>query len=150
MKNVLKALKKAIIGIPLAIFLYELFNLTISIVLNQYVKIDGFNLEQLIKDYVSSSVCGYGLAFMMYYIKNITKTSEKNEVEKNKSVVNVFGIVMISIIFIMSLIDNDILFGLITIAMISLLVCLLLFIVFLFDKKEVSNINKKIKENNKK
>lgn len=150
MKNVLKALKKAIIGIPLAIFLYELFNLAISIVLNQYVKIDGFNLEQLIKDYVSSSVCGYGLAFMMYYIKNITKTSEKNEVEKTKSVVNVFGIVMISIIFIMSLIDNDILFGLITIAMISLLVCLLLFIVFLFDKKEVSNINKKIKENNKK
>lgn len=150
MKNVLKALKKAIIGIPLAIFLYELFNLTISIVLNQYIKIDGFNLEQLIKDYISSSVCGYGLAFMMYYIKNITKTSEKNEVEKTKSVVNVFGIVMISVIFITSLIDNDIPFGLITIAMISLLVCLLLFIVFLFDKKELNNINKKIKENNKK
>lgn len=150
MKNVLKALKKAIIGIPLAIFLYELFNLTISIILNQYVKIDGFNLEQLIKDYVSGSVCGYGLAFMMYYLKNIIKTSEKNEVEKTKSVVNVFEIVMISIIFIISLIDNDILFGLITIAMISLLACLLLFIVFLFDKKEVNNINKKIKENNKK
>lgn len=150
MKNVLKALKKAIIGIPLAIFLYELFNLTISIVLNQYVKIDGFNLEQLIKDYISSSVCGYGLAFMMYYIDILKNSSEKNEIQMTKSVINIFGVVIILIILIASIIDNDMLFGCIMIAMISLLVFLLLFIIFLFEKKEVNNINKKIKENNKK
>lgn len=149
MKNILKTFKKAFIGIPLAIFLYELFNLAISIALNQYAKIDGFNLEQLIKDYISSSVCGYGLAFMMYYIDILKESSEKNEIQMTKSVINTFGIVMILTILIMSIIDNDVLLGFIISLMIILLVLVLLFIVFLFDKKEVNNINKKIKEDNK-
>lgn len=149
MKNVLKTLKKAFIGIPLAIFLYELFNLTISIVLKQYVRIDGGNLKEVIITYIESAITFYGLAFMMYYIDILKKSSEKNEIQMTKSVINTFGIVMILIILIMSIIDNDILFGLITIVMILLLVLVLLFIVFLFDKKEVNNINKKIKEDNK-
>lgn len=150
MKNILKSLKKAFIGIPLAIFLYELFNLAISIALKQYVRIDGGDLKEVITGYVESAMTGYGLAFMMYYIDFLRKESGKNEIQMTKSVINTFGIVMILTILIMSIIDNDILFGLITISMILLLVLVLLFIVFLFNKKEVNNINKKIKEDNKK
>lgn len=151
MKNILEALKKAFIGIPLAIFLYELFNLAISIALKQYVRIDGGKLEEVITIYIESIIQGYGLAFLMYYTDILKKESDKkNVIQMTKSVINAFGIVMILTILIMSIIDNDIIFGFIIIAMISLLLLLLLFIIFLFDKKEVNNINKKIKEDNKK
>lgn len=150
MKNTLKLLKKSCVGIPVAICIYELFNLTISIIMDQYVKIDGFNLQRLIKDYIEYSVVGYGWAFIMNYMEYNIKNSNKNEIEKSRSIVNVFGLVLTLIILIGSIMENDILFGLLTIAMISLVACLLLFILFLFDKKDVNNINNKIKENEKK
>lgn len=150
MKNILKLLKKSCIGIPVAICIYELFNLTISIIMNQYVKIDGFNLQILIKDYIEYGVVGYGWAFIVNYMEYNIKNSDKNEIQKSKSVVTVFGTVITLIILIGSIMENDILSRLLIIAMISLVVCFLLFILFLFDKKDVDNINKKIKENEKK
>lgn len=150
MKNILKVLKKSLIGIPVAIFLYEIFNLTISIIMKHYVKIDGFNLQQLICDYIEYGITGYGWAFIMNYMEYYIKKSEKNEIQKSKEIVTVFGVVITLIILIVSILENDILFGILTIAMISLLVMILLFIIFLFDKKDVNNINKKIKENKKK
>lgn len=149
MKNILKSLKKAFIGIPLAIFLYELFNLAISIALKQYVRIDGGDLKEVITGYVEFAITGYGIAFMMYYIDFLRKKSGKNEIQMTKSVINTFGIVMVLTILIIGILNNDIIFAFIIIPMVSLLLCLLLFIVFLFDKKEVNNINKKIKEDNK-
>lgn len=77
MKNILKSLKKAFIGIPLAIFLYELFNLAISIALKQYVRIDGGDLKEVITGYVEFAITGYGLAFMMYYVDILKKESDK-------------------------------------------------------------------------
>ena len=56
MKNVLRLLKKSFVGIPVAIFLYEMFNLTLSIIMKQYVKIDGFNLQRLIYDYIEYGI----------------------------------------------------------------------------------------------
>ena len=150
MKNILKLLKKSCIGIPVAICIYELFNLSISIIMEQYVKIDGFDLNRLILDYIEFGITGYGWAFIMNYMEYCLKRSEKNEIEKSKSIVTVFGTVITLIILIGSIIENDILFGLLIIAMISLVVCFLLFILFLFDKKDIDNINKKINENEKK
>lgn len=147
MKNVLKLLRKSLIGIPVAIFFYEIFNLTISIILKQYVKIDGFNLQRLVFDYIEYGVAGYGWAFIMNYMEYNLENSVKNEIQKSKEVVTVFGVVITLVILIGSIIENDMFFGLVVIAMISLLVCLLLFIIFLFDKKDVNSINKKIKEN---
>lgn len=147
MKNILKALRKSLIGIPVAIFLYEMFNLTISVILKQYVKIDGFNLQRLIVDYIEYGITGYGWAFIMNYMEYNLKNSEKNEIQKTQSVVNVFGTVIILIILIGSIVEKELLFGFLIIAMISLLMCVLLFIIFLFDKRDVHNINKKIKQN---
>ena len=150
MSNIFKVLKKSFVGIPVAIFLYELFNLAISIIMKQYVKVDGFNLQRLIYDYIEFGIIGYGYAFILNYIEYNNKNSEKNVIERSKSVVNIFGTVIILIILIGSIIENEIVFGLLFIAMISLLVMSLLFILFLFDKKEVNNINNKIKEKNSK
>jgi len=151
MKNFLKVLRKSLIGIPVAIFLYEILNLIISIIMKQYVKIDEFNLHQLIIDYIEYGLIGYGLAFIMKYMEYFIKKSDKNEIQKTKELVTVFGVVIIIIILVNSIIETDMMIiGLAMIAMISLLMCVLLFIIFLFDKKEVNNINKKIKENQEK
>ena len=150
MSNILKVLKKSFVGIPVAIFLYELFNLSISIIMKQYVKVDGFNLQRLICDYIEFGIIGYGYAFILNYIEYNIKNSEKNVIKRSKSVVNAFGIVIILVILIGSIIEKEIVFGLLVIAMILLLVMSLLFVLFLFDKKEVNNINNKIKENKKK
>lgn len=149
MKNILKILKKSLVGIPVTIFIYEMFNLTISIIMKQYVKVDGFNLQRLIYDYIELGIAGYGYAFILNYMEYNIKKSEKNAIKRSESIVNVFGTVIILIILIASIIEKEIAFGLIVIAMISLLVISLLFILFLFDKKDVNNINKKIKENKK-
>ena len=150
MSNILKVLKKSFVGIPVAIFLYELFNLSISIIMKQYVKVDGFNLQRLICDYIEFGIIGYGYAFILNYIEYNIKNSEKNVIKRSKSVVNAFGIVIILVILSGSIIEKEIVFGLLVIAMILLLVMSLLFVLFLFDKKEVNNINNKIKENKKK
>ena len=147
MKNTLKILKKSLVGVPVAIFLYELFNLTISIIMKQYVKVDGFNLQRLIYDYIEFGIAGYGYAFILNYIEYSVKNSEKNTIKRSESIVNVFGTVIILVILIGSIIEKEIISGLLVIAMISLLVMSLLFILFLFDKKEVNNINNRIKEN---
>lgn len=149
MKNTLKILKKSLVGVPVAIFLYELFNLTISIIMKQYVKVDGFSLQRLIYDYIEMGVAGYGYAFILNYMEYSVKSSEKNAIKRSESIVNVFGTVIILVILIASIIEKEISFGLIVITMISLLVISLLFVLFLFDKKEVNNINRKIKENEK-
>lgn len=146
MKNTLKVLTKSFVGVPVAIFIYEMFNLAISIVMKQYVKVDGFNLQRLIYDYIEFGMVGYGYAYILNYMKYNIKNSEKNEIQRSRSVINVFGIVMILIILIMSIIDNDLFFGCIVIAMLSLLILVILFILFLFDKKEVNTINNKLKE----
>lgn len=146
MKNILKVFKKSFIGVPVAIFIYEMFNLAISIVMKQYVKIDGFNLQRLICDYIEFGMVGYGYSFMLNYIKYNIKNSDQNEIQKSRRVINVFGVILILIILIMSIIDNDLFFGCIVIAMLSLLILVILFILFLFDKKEVNTINNKIKE----
>ena len=114
--------------------------------MNQYVKIDGFNLNQLIKDYMWCTILGYGTAFLMGYGNYIIKNVSGNEIQKSRNLITVWGFVIITMVLIMSIIENDVLFGLITIAMISLLGLGLLFIIFLFDKKEVNTINNKIKE----
>ena len=146
MKNILKILKKSLVGVPVAIFLYEMFNLTLSIIMKQYVKINGFDLQRLIYDYIEFGIAGYGYAFMINYIEYNIKDSNKNEIQRSKSIVNIFATVIILIILIGSIMENEIVLGLIVIAMILLLVMSLLFILFLFEKREVNNINKKIKE----
>ena len=147
MKNILKILKKSLVGIPVAIFLYEMFNLTLSVAMNQYVKIDGFDLQRLIYDYIEFGIAGYGYTFILNYMKYNIKDSDKNVIKRSENIVNVFGTVIILIILIGSIIEKDIGFGLVVVAMISLLVISLLFILFLFDKKDVNNINKRIKAN---
>ena len=147
MKNVLRLLKKSFVGIPVAIFLYEIFNLTLSIIMKQYVKIDGFNLQRLIYDYIEYGIAGYGYAFILNYIEYNLKNSDKNGIQTSKSTVNLLGIVMIAIILIVSTIEGKLTLGLVIVSMISLLVIIFLFVIFLFDKKDVKNINKRIQEN---
>ena len=147
MKNVVKLVKKSFKGIPIAIFIYEMFNLVLSIEVGQYVKIDGFNLNRLITDYIEYGFIGFTITFVANYLRYNIKDSDKNGVQRSKSIVNILAIVMMLIILVSSAIEGEIALGLIINSMISLLVCLMLFVIFLFDKKDVNNINKKIKEN---
>lgn len=146
MKNVLKLLKKSFIGIPIAIFLYEMFNLTVSIMAKQYVKIDGFSLERLMYDYIFGGMIGYAYFFIINYIDYNIKNSEKNLINKCESVVIFVGTVIMLLILFISIIEKQIGFGLLFIAMILLLILALLFIIFLFDKRKISDINNKIRE----
>lgn len=147
MKNFLKVLGKSLIAIPISIFLYELLNLVISIILQQYVRIDGGILQEVIHEYLFYGILGYGLSIMLFYIDSL---KEKDTIKKTKKVIEVFGIVFTIMFLLISFLDNDIILGLIIISVMCLVICLCLFIVFLFDKKDVNNINKKIKENEEK
>lgn len=148
MKNFLKILGKSLIGIPIAIFLYELLNLVISIILQQYVRIDGGILQEVIYEYLFYGILGCGLSVMLFYINSLKE--EKDAIKKTKKVIEVYGIVFIVMFLLISFLENDLILGLIIISATSLLICLCLFIIFLFDKKDVNRINKKIKENEEK
>lgn len=147
MKKFLKVLGKSLIGIPISIFLYELLNLVISIILQQYVRIDGGILDEVIKEYLFWGILGYGLRIMCLYINSLKE--EKDIIKKTRKVIEVFGIVFILMFLVISILDNDFILGLIIIPAMCLVICLCLFIIFLFDKKDINNINKKIKENEK-
>ena len=146
MKEKLIVFVKGLKGIPVAIFLYEMLNLTISIILNEYVRLDGFKLNELIIEYLELAIMGYGTAFMINYTKYISEKTDKSIIKKSKNVVDVFGITMILVILIISFIEKDFLIGLIIISMISLIIATLLFIIYLFDERDIKSINKKIKE----
>ena len=146
MKNVLKLVKKSFKGIPIAIFIYEMFNLVLSIEVGQYVKIDGFNLNRLITDYIEYGFIGFAITFVANYLKYNIKDSNKNGIQRSKSIVNLLATIMILIILVSSAIEGEIAIGLVINSMISLIVCLILFVIFLFDKKDVKEINKKIQE----
>ena len=148
MKNFLKVLGKSLIGIPIAIFLYELLNLVISIILQKYVRIDGGILQEVIYEYLFYGILGYGLSIMLFYINSLKE--EKDTIKKTKKVIEIYGIVFIVIFLLISFLENDLILGLIIISAMCLVICFCLFIVFLFDKKDVNNINKKIKENEEK
>ena len=75
---------------------------------------------------------------------------EKDTIKKTKKVIEIYGIVFIVMFLLISFLENDLILGLIIISAMCLVICFCLFIVFLFDKKDVNNINKKIKENEEK
>lgn len=148
MKKILKILGKSLIGIPIIIFLYELLNLVISIILQQYVRIDGGILQDVIREYLFCEILGYGLGVIIFYINSLKE--ERDTINKTKKVIEVLGIVLMLMFLAISFLDNDIVMGLIIMASICLLILLCLFIIFLFDKKDVNNINKKIRQKEEK
>lgn len=147
MKKILKILGKSLIGIPIAIFLYELLNLVISITLQQYVRIDGGILQEVIYEYLFYGILGYGLSVMCFYVDSLKY--EKDTVNKTRKVIEVFGVVFVIMFLLISFLENDFVFGPLIVLAICLMVCICLFIIFIFDKKDVDNINKKIKGNKK-
>lgn len=147
MKEKLIVFVKGLKGIPVAIFLYEMLNLAISIILKEYVRLDEFELNELIMEYLELTIMGYGTAFMINYTKYISEKTDKSIIKKSKNIVNILGITMILVILIISVIEKDFLIGLLIISMISLIIATLLFIIYSFDKRDIKNINKKIKEN---
>ena len=144
MKNILKLFKKSFVGIPVAIFIYEMFNLVLSLEMEQYVKIDGFNLNRLITDYIEYGFIGFVITFVANYLRYNIKDLDKNGIQRSKSIVNVLTIAIMLIILVSTVIEGQIVVGLLINVMISLLVCIMLFIIYLFDKKDVKKINKKI------
>lgn len=146
MKRIFKNLFKALLGIPVTIFLYELFNLTISIILSEYVRVDNFNLNEVIQNYFSYAVFGYAMALLALISKDISKDAGKNLVEKTNQTLSIFLIIFIVLFISEGLILNDMLASILIIAIMSLVIITLLFIVFLLDKKEINKINKKLKE----
>lgn len=143
MKSFFKILGKSLIGVPLAIFFYELLNLTISILMEQYVRVDLFNLRDVINNYITLAFTGYLFAIIYNYLQ-----LEKDPVKVTKKGITVTGIVFACMTA--GIIADDVYLGLLVGSMFALLMCAITFIIFLFNRKEIENINSKIKENQEK
>lgn len=91
----LKDAIKAIIGIPILIGWYEILNLVISVMMGEYVRLDGGVLQTVIEDAVSAGLMGYGLAFGFFSWKRIFNDKEKDEIQKSKSLILYFWIISI-------------------------------------------------------
>ena len=90
------------------------------------------------------------MALLIIKIKEISRDESKNAIEKTKNTLSVFSIIFTLLFIAEGIIFNDMLASVIIIAIMSLVVLTLLFIVFLIDKKDVKAINKKLEEENKK
>lgn len=91
----LKDAIQAIIGIPILIGLYEILNLIISVMMGEYVRIDGGVLQNVIEDAVNVGLMGYGLAFGFFSWRRIFNDKEKDEIQKSKSLILYFWIILI-------------------------------------------------------
>lgn len=150
MKEKILNLFRALWGVSAVIFLYEVLNLIISIQIGRYVRIDNSNLNEVIQNYISYAIFGYAMALLIIKTKEISRDESKNAIEKTKKTLSVFLIIFTLLFIAEGIILNDILASVIIIAIMSLVVLTLLFIVFLIDKKDVKAINKKLEEENKK
>ena len=81
-----KVFMKSFLGVPVAIFLYEIINILFSIFAfeGQYFRLDAvneFNLNQVIIVYIELAVLGHLLTFLTLYTSYLNYT-EKNEIQK--------------------------------------------------------------------
>ena len=104
----LKDAVKALIGIPTLIGFYEILNLIISVIIGEYVRIDGGVLETVIQDAIGAGTMGYGLAFGIFSWNRIFNDNEKDGIQKSKSLILYFWIIVLIVLGLNAIILKDI------------------------------------------
>lgn len=160
MKKVLSYINdavKALIGIPTTIGFIEIINLISSIVVGQYVRLDGGDLRIIIEDYMGYAAWGYALSLMILIMHRIIKDENIDIIKKSELMMISSYLIISTVLSIGNIINNIYLKN--TIHLLDIFGAFLTFglvfapsllIVYLWDKKVINKINNKIKENEKK
>ena len=152
-----KVFMKSFLGVPVAIFLYEIINILFSIFAfeGQYFRLDAvneFNLNQVIIVYIELAVLGHLLTFLTLYTSYLNYT-EKNEIQKARKDAKISTIIYISalLIFILfTLLNDDSYAAAIAFPIIVVVFGVVNAIKSVVDENNIKKINKKIKENQSK
>ena len=140
----------ALIGVLAAIGFLEIINVIISICIGQYVRMDGGNLEEVLENYITFGLYGYAMAWIFIYCNKISKDENKDIVQKTKKVIIVTWVILLIVDFIYGILLSDFRGALYLNVMYSCMFGLVLLVLYVCDKKEIKEINDKIKENKEK
>ena len=145
-----KIFMKSFLGVPVAIFLYELINIAFSIAIygNQYLRLDGFDLNQIIIIYIELAIFGYLMTFLTLYTSELNY-KEKNEIQKARKDAKFSTIIYICVILIIGFVAifNDTYATAIAFPIILVVFGIVNMVKSIIDEKNIKKINKKIKEN---
>ena len=152
-----KVFMKSLLGVPVAIFLYEIINILFSIFAfeGQYFRLDGvngFDLNQVITVYIELAVFGHLMTFLTLYTSKLNYT-EKNEIQKAKKDAKVSTIIYVStlLIFILfALLNTDSYAIAIAFPIIIVVFGVANIIKSVVDENAIKKINQKIKDNQNK
>lgn len=143
-----KVFMKSFLGIPLAIFLYEIINIIFSITVfqNQYFRLDMFDLKEIITIYIELAIIGYILFFSMYYEMFLRNSGKKeNEIAKKSATIMVITFILI-IFGLMFTVDSNSYAIAISCPIIIIIFGVIGAIKGFSDENTIKKINKKIKE----
>lgn len=149
-----KIFLKALIGIPMGIFVLELFNIIMSIVYGYYIRVDclgtDINLNSVLKSYLYCSISSYIITVCLYNSVEINK-SEISILEKSKEsnklsipLMIILFVIMISVVIINP--DGSAIFGFMSSFIWTGLAMVVVAVKCLLDQYTIKEINKKLKE----
>lgn len=153
MKKVLLFLEdavKATIGIPILIGYGEILNLIISLVIGKYVRIDEGILQNVVEDYITAGLMGFGLALGFFTWSRTIKDENKDTIQKSKSLILYIWVIAVIVTIINGILLADYEMILILTLSYSVMFGVALLAIYIWDKAMIKKINKKIKENERK
>lgn len=147
-----KLFLKSLIGIPIGIFVLELFNICLSIKYGQYVRLDsienGFFLNNILISYICCAITSYLLMIYLSYSKYILELglSIKGEKKANKKAYPILILILIVTFLVVCTGNLPALIGIIASFVWNGIAVLIITIENLLNKYSVKQINEKLKE----
>ncbi len=148
-----KLLLKSLIGVPIGIFVLELFNIWLSIATGQYTRFDAIevgvlNLNNVLVSYTFCAITSYLLMIYLNYTKFVLslELSVKEEKKRNNKA---YPIMMaITVLFVISCYMENIgaVIGSVASMVWSGIFIIIVAIETLFNKYSIKQINEKLKE----
>ncbi len=144
MKNALKAL----VGSFAMVGVMQVIDIVASVMVGHYIRFDnGATLYDLVRDYISSAIFGYGVGLLYIKYKQLNKDKDKDMVQKVKSLIIIAWFLSIVITIVDGLLTNH-LDEFILLPIFSVVFGFILLLIYVIDKKSITEINEKIKEKN--
>jgi len=140
---------KALTGSLVIIGTIEVIYLIASLMIGEYVREDGGVLEEVVYNYITYAIFGYGLAWIIILAKKIEKDEKNDVIQKTKNMVLVFEIVSVITTILIGIHTQDLKTTLLMILSFSILFIIAFLVIHLIDKKIINKINDKIKDQNK-
>lgn len=136
-------LLKSVYGAFILIGIYEIFNLIISLKIGQYVRIDGGVLDDIINTYFALGLIGIGMALLFIKLEKINKDNDIDTVQKCKTLLIKAWEISVAIVILLGNLEDM----LIMIPALSTMFGFTLLVLYIIDKKNIKEINRRIKEN---